>query len=174
MFRRSEFRRRHPSGGIDKSEFFQRYGEPRGHTPEVSGHLFDLIDLNKNGWIDCDEWICAERILNTGKLEEQLKCALSHSLHFQMQPHDLTLPPPPAVIFDFYDANQDGFITKDELLLISVPLHRFCFRDGSEKRQAQQVRSTLFIFGIWLVSDILDGSTSIIFLNNMTRTRTTN
>ena len=54
------------------------------------------------------------------------------------------LTPHPAVIFHFYDAGQDGFITKDELLLISVPLHRFCFGAGSESRQAQQVTSALF------------------------------
>ena len=80
-------------------------------------------------------------------------------------------PAPLAVIFNFYDVDQSGFITKDELLLVSVPLHRFCFGTSSK---AEQVNSPPF----WkhpdkMVPDVLDGSTSIIFLNTMTRTRTT-
>ena len=40
--------------------------------------------------------------------------------------------PLPAVIFDFCDADQNGKISKEELLRVSVALYNVCFGTGDE------------------------------------------
>jgi hypothetical protein len=72
--RHRHFINRHPSGTLNRAEFFRHYGS--NHTQDVSDRLFDLIDTNKNGTIDVEEWVVAKSIIEAGDLEQKLKCGL--------------------------------------------------------------------------------------------------
>ena len=56
----------------------------------MSDHLFNIIDTNKNNSIDCDEWVCARRLLDAGTLEEKLKCEHLPSAYLETS-YDLTV-----------------------------------------------------------------------------------
>jgi hypothetical protein len=61
------------SGRLGKDEFFDEYGTQYGRG--VADHLFDLIDKDKNGSIDMNEWVMAKKILEAGSQDERLRCA---------------------------------------------------------------------------------------------------
>jgi Ca2+-binding EF-hand superfamily protein len=79
--RRQQFVNQHPTGYLNKADFFRHYGSTL--KQEVSDHLFDLIDTNKDETIDIDEWVVAKKITEAGNLEDKLKCALLTCQHLQ-------------------------------------------------------------------------------------------
>jgi Ca2+-binding EF-hand superfamily protein len=64
---------KHPTGRLEKDEFFGLYGT--GDERGVTDHLFDLVDKDKNGSIEMNEWVIAKKILEAGSQDERLRCA---------------------------------------------------------------------------------------------------
>lgn len=112
---RQQFIARHLNGRIGKDEFFKFYGAQNGR--DATDHLFDLIDKDKNGSIDMNEWVFAEKILEAGNHEDRIR-----------------------FIFHYYDANDDGVITQDEMLQICSPLYRLWFEGDEMQVQQQRVK----------------------------------
>jgi hypothetical protein len=70
--RRRQFIKQYPSGCLNRGDFFLHYGS--SYTQEASDRLFDLIDQNKDGTIDTNEWVIAKNLIQAGGLGKKLKC----------------------------------------------------------------------------------------------------
>jgi hypothetical protein len=90
---------------LNRIEFYRLYGS--NLTREVSDSLFDLIDKNKDGAIDIDEWVVAKNILGAGRLELKLKCGLSMCQDLQGL-SDLTI-------------SQSSLISMTPMVMVTLP-----------------------------------------------------
>ncbi len=65
-----------PEGRLDKKDFGKIYTQffPFGDPGEFANYVFDVFDVNKNGYIDFKEFICALSATSRGTLEEKLRC----------------------------------------------------------------------------------------------------
>jgi len=70
----------------------EQYGFKPPTDPLFSAKLFDLLDTNRDGCVDLQEFVCGLSILCKGTAEEKLQLS-----------------------FKSYDINNDGFISKDEM-----------------------------------------------------------
>lgn len=79
-------------------------------APEFLDHLFKLCDQDGNGVIDFREMICCLSLLWKGNLENKLR-----------------------MCFDCYDTNRDGFLSAEDILVMSAWLQQLQGPDAEAK-----------------------------------------
>ncbi|OQV20816.1 putative Kv channel-interacting protein 4 [Hypsibius exemplaris] len=96
------FKQECPTGIVYEQQFKELYSQyfPLGDARPFSGLLFSNIDHNRNGWITFEQFICSMSLLTRGTLSEKLRW-----------------------VFNLYDLNGDGFISRDELTNVVVAVH---------------------------------------------------
>jgi neuronal calcium sensor len=109
-----------PEGRLDKKDFGKIYTQffPFGDPAEFANYVFDVFDVNKNGYIDFKEFICALSATSRGTLEEKLQC---------LWLSDVSIPDfigASTGAFQLYDINKDGHITYQEMLQIVQAIYK--------------------------------------------------
>lgn len=97
-----EFLRDCPSGFMTKEEFRKIYGQffPCGDPTKFVDYIFNVFDEDKNGVITFKEFIRAISITTKGNMDEKLNWA-----------------------FDLYDLDNDGYVTRAEMLDIVTAIY---------------------------------------------------
>jgi len=92
-----------PTGKMDRTAFLTLYKQffPFGDPTEFSTFVFDVFDHDKNGSIDFKEFMCALSVASRGKTDEKLSWS-----------------------FRLYDINNDGFISKEEMLNVIEAIYK--------------------------------------------------
>ncbi|KAL3871806.1 hypothetical protein ACJMK2_039778 [Sinanodonta woodiana] len=89
---------------LDMSEEFQEIYKqffPHGNPSKFAAFVFNIFDINKDGFISFKEFICALSITSRGSLDEKLDWA-----------------------FSLYDLDNDGYITKNEMVNIVDAIYK--------------------------------------------------
>ncbi len=109
-----------PEGRLDKKDFGKIYTQffPFGDPAEFANYVFDVFDVNKNGYIDFKEFICALSATSRGTLEEKLQCLLLSDVSI------LDFIGASTGAFQLYDINKDGHITYQEMLQIVQAIYK--------------------------------------------------
>lgn len=97
-----EFHKDFPMGYMTKKEFKKCYQTifPQGNPEPLADHVFRVLDKNKDDKLDFREFMCRFNIAKRGTAEEKL-----------------------AFAFSIYDLNDDGYMTKNELLEITKAIY---------------------------------------------------
>lgn len=92
-----------PSGTLDKGQFLGIYKQffPFGDPSSFAEFVFGVFDQDKNGVIDFKEFIVALNVTSRGTLEDKLSWA-----------------------FLLYDHDEDGFISRDEMVKIVDAIYK--------------------------------------------------
>ncbi|KAF1426560.1 Neuronal calcium sensor 1, partial [Spheniscus magellanicus] len=104
-----------PSGQLDAAGFQKIYKQffPFGDPTKFATFVFNVFDENKDGRIEFSEFIQALSVTSRGTLDEKLRCKCS--------PRDAGGLSPSALLwlagaFKLYDLDNDGYITRNEML----------------------------------------------------------
>lgn len=91
------FKEDYPQGYITLNNFKDIYNSfyPEGDAATFAEHTFRIFDSNKDGRIDFREFITGLSVSSRGSFEEKL-----------------------SWIFELYDTNSNGFISRDEMFVI--------------------------------------------------------
>lgn len=91
------FKQECPSGIVNEQMFKEIYAQffPQGDCSNYAHYVFSTIDQNSSGIINFEDFLIGLSILSRGTVDEKLRW-----------------------IFNLYDINRDGKVTKDELVLI--------------------------------------------------------
>ena len=91
------FKQECPSGIVNEQMFKEIYSQffPQGDCGNYAHYVFTTIDQNSNGTVNFEDFLIGLSILSRGTMDEKLRW-----------------------IFNLYDINRDGKVTKDELLMI--------------------------------------------------------
>ncbi|XP_002128600.2 neurocalcin homolog [Ciona intestinalis] len=90
-----DFQQESTSGRMDRTKFDEFYKKFFNRDPRFVDHLFRTFDFNNDGFINFREFVCGLSITTRGTPEEKLTWT-----------------------FNVYDVNNDGTITRDEMLQI--------------------------------------------------------
>lgn len=116
-----------PSGYMTKEEFKQIYGQffPSGDPTRFVDYVFNVFDIDKNGVITFKEFILAISITTKGTVEEKLTWS-----------------------FSLYDFDNDGYVSRSEMLDIVRAIHRMHGKDTSnpskDRDAAQRIVDQMF------------------------------
>ncbi len=91
------FKQECPSGIVNEQMFKEIYSQffPQGDCSNYAHYVFATIDQNCDGTVNFEDFLMGLSILSRGTIDEKLRW-----------------------IFNLYDINRDGKVTRDELLLI--------------------------------------------------------
>ena len=114
------FKADYPAGFLTIDEFMKIYSNfyPGGDASAFANNAFRVFDHNKDGKIDFREFICGISMSMKGTFEEKMKW-----------------------VFQLYDSNENGFISKDEMLIIVKSIHTMCSGGTQEATAEKQVES---------------------------------
>ncbi|XP_028966800.1 neuronal calcium sensor 1 [Galendromus occidentalis] len=119
-----EFVKDCPNGEMTKDEFAKLYGQffPTGDKTKFVDYIFNVFDEDKNGVITFKEFIKAISITTKGSIDEKLNWA-----------------------FDLYDIDNDGFVTRAEMLDIVTAIYVLHGKtmDGDPSRRVDQLFAKL-------------------------------
>ena len=103
------FKQECPSGISDEETFKEVYQKifPLGDSSKYAGLVFKSIDQNKTGTVTFGQFLDFLSLLSKGSVEEKILWT-----------------------FTFYDVNKDGFISRDEMLKVTIKT-----REGTLKSQ---------------------------------------
>lgn len=96
------FKQECPSGIVNEQMFKEIYAQffPQGDCSNYAHFVFTTIDANSTGSINFEDFLIGLSVLSRGTLDEKLRW-----------------------IFNLYDINRDGKVTKDELLLVVTSVY---------------------------------------------------
>uniref|UniRef100_A0A674HIZ0 Neuronal calcium sensor 1 n=1 Tax=Taeniopygia guttata TaxID=59729 RepID=A0A674HIZ0_TAEGU len=118
-----------PSGQLDAAGFQKIYKQffPFGDPTKFATFVFNVFDENKDGRIEFSEFIQALSVTSRGTLDEKLRCKCSPWDAGGLSPTRVCVqgrdhsPSPLGLLclagaFKLYDLDNDGYITRNEML----------------------------------------------------------
>ncbi|KHJ45118.1 hypothetical protein D918_04422 [Trichuris suis] len=117
FYRHKDFVRDCPSGLLKREEFQTIYRQffPEGDPSKFSSFVFNVFDVNKDGYISFPEFIHALSITSRGSIDEKLEWA-----------------------FSLYDLDSDGYITRQEMVEIVTAIYTMLGRQLEVKKLAAE------------------------------------
>jgi len=114
------FKDDYPEKYLTADEFKKIYGNfyPKGDAQLFADNAFRVFDHNKDGKIDFREFMTGISMSMRGTFEEKMQW-----------------------VFKLYDANDNGLISKDEMMAIVKAIHTMCSGSTAEETAQQQVDS---------------------------------
>ncbi|KAJ3606023.1 hypothetical protein NHX12_028066 [Muraenolepis orangiensis] len=96
------FKNECPSGLVDEETFKMIYSQffPQGDATTYAHYLFNAFDVDRNGSIRFEDFVMGLSVLLRGSVTDKLRWA-----------------------FNLYDINNDGYITKQEMLSIITSIY---------------------------------------------------
>ncbi|XP_046844041.1 neuronal calcium sensor 1-like isoform X1 [Xenia sp. Carnegie-2017] len=108
-----------PDGNLKKEEFAEIYKKyfPSGESSEFAAFVFKVFDKNMNGKIEFEEFMIALSVTSRGRLDEKLRW-----------------------VFTLCDLDNDGYITRAEMLNILESIHKMTSDTGILKMDTAEKR----------------------------------
>lgn len=112
------FRQDYPHGYLTVDQFMEVYSNfyPAGDASAFAENTFRVFDHNKDQKIDFREFVIGLNMSSRGSFEDKMKW-----------------------IFQLYDINENGFISKDEMLVIVKSIHLMCKGSSDDAEAEKQV-----------------------------------
>ncbi|KAK3738371.1 hypothetical protein QZH41_010674 [Actinostola sp. cb2023] len=105
-----------PTGCLTEQEFQKIYKQffPYGDSSKFASFVFNVFDENKDGHIEFREFICALSVTSRGSIDEKASITRAHGRKRERK----------RWAFKLYDLDDDGYITKEEMLHIVDSIYK--------------------------------------------------